>query len=371
MLMTTRQAANRGRPIRLCLAASLVTLSSLLMPAASARVRVPDYGFIDRKMENRGGHGLQGPLEHPQADSPKQESPQAMTQACHGWQAANPFAAFAGFAANTRGDASLPFTEVKLLGLAGSSASSGETVSYRQLQSLLDDASAPTNIVEVAEGITHDGVACPLYVSVGSDEQKHTFWRFAPQDEPEGWFDEEGRRLGAILVQPKPGSRISSTFGPRRYYGRLTGGGFHDGIDFESRVGEPVYAAADGIIEHEGWYFEYGLTIKIRHAAQFTTLYAHLSRFAPGAPLGASVRKGDLIGYVGMTGRSTGAHLHFSAIANGRFVDPAPYLRDRSTLGGAALAAFRAWQTEVEAAVGASRHQPLPLPQEADWTTRT
>jgi murein DD-endopeptidase MepM/ murein hydrolase activator NlpD len=362
MQMTTRPAGNRGRPIRVCLAASLIALSSLLISAASARVRVPDYGFVQRKMESGAAQGLQGPS--------KQESPQTTAQACHGWQAANPFATFAGFAAKA-GNGSLPFREVKVLSLAGSSASSGETVSYRQLLSLLDDPDAPSDSVEVAEGITPDGIACPLYVSVGSDERKRTFWRFAPQDEPEGWFDEEGRRVGPPLVQPKPGSRISSTFGPRRYYGRLTGGGFHDGIDFESRVGEPVFAAGDGVIEHEGWYFEYGLTIKIRHAPQFTTLYAHLSRFAANAPLGAAVHKGDLIGYVGMTGRSTGAHLHFSAIANGRFVDPAPYLRDKSTLGGAALAGFRTWQKEIEGAAAANRHKPLPLPPEADWTTRT
>src|SRR5262249_11874288 len=152
------------------------------------------------------------------------------------------------------------------LEVAGSGPSTGDAMSPHQLMSLLDDSNAPSNVVEVAEGITRDGVACPLFVSVGSGERKQTFWRFAPHDEPEGWFDEDGQRLGAPLGQPRPGSRISSTFGPRRYYGRLTGGGFHDGIDFEAHVGEPVFAAADGVIEHEGWYFEYGMTIKIRHA---------------------------------------------------------------------------------------------------------
>jgi murein DD-endopeptidase MepM/ murein hydrolase activator NlpD len=372
MLMTTRLAGDRGRPIRVCLFAAVVALSSsFFFPPASARVSVPDYGFLDHKREGGGAQDPQEPFERSQKESSKQESSHATAQACHGWQATNPFAAFAGFVPKTGGNGSLPFSEVKVLSLAAFNASSSETVSYRQLLSLLDDPDPPSDVVEVAEGITQDGIACPLYVSVGNDERKRTFWRFAPQDEPEGWFDEAGRRLGAPLVQPKPGSRISSTFGPRRYYGRLTGGGFHDGIDFESRVGEPVFAAADGVIEHEGWYFEYGLTIKIRHAPQFTTLYAHLSRFAANTPLGAAVHKGDLIGYVGMTGRSTGAHLHFSAIANGRFVDPAPYLRDKSTLGGPALAGFRAWQKEIEGAAAASRHKPLPLPQEADWTTRT
>jgi murein DD-endopeptidase MepM/ murein hydrolase activator NlpD len=267
----------------------------------------------------------------------------------------------------------LPFVDVKLVGSPDASAPANETASFHQILSLLDDLNAATDIVEVAEGTTREGTVCPLYVSIGEGEGKQTFWRFAPQDEPEGWFDETGRRLGgAPLAQPKPGSRVSSTFGPRRYYGRLTGGGFHDGIDFESRVGEPVYAAADGIIDHEGWYFEYGLTIKIQHAPQFTTLYAHLSKFASGLTVGATVRKGDLIGYVGLTGRSTGAHLHFSAIANGRFVDPATYLSDRRerSLAGPTLAAFRLWRKAIAAAVAASRREHIP-PREVDWTIRT
>ena len=166
---------------------------------------------------------------------------------------------------------------------------------------------------------------------------------------------------------------MSSPFGPRRYYGRSSGGGFHNGIDYEAQVGQPILAAADGIIEHQGGYFEYGLTVKIRHASQFTSLYAHLSRFAAGSAVGSRVHKGQVIGYVGMTGRSTGAHLHFSTIVNDKFVDPAPYLSsngDRS-LSVQELAVFRQWQDFVRTAVkdtGAPppRHQR----QDVDWTIR-
>jgi hypothetical protein len=95
--------------------------------------------------------------------------------------------------------------------------------------------------------------------------------------------------------------------------------------------------------------------VKISHADNFETLYAHMSRFAPGLRPGSHVRKGDLIGHVGSTGRSTGPHLHFSAIVNGQFVDPAPYI---SAQGGGhltanALVVFRQWQQEVRAAVDA------------------
>ena len=245
---------------------------------------------------------------------------------------------------------------------------------YRELLSLFEGFNATSDIVQVVEGISPEGAPCPLYVSVGSGASRQTFWRFAPNDEPESWFDEEGRRLGeAAFAQPRPGSRLSSPFGPRRYYGRLSGGGFHDGIDYESKIGEPIFAAADGVIEHQGGYFEYGLTTKIRHAAQQVTLYAHMSRFAKGIAVGAKVSKGDLIGYVGMTGRSTGAHLHFSTIINGKFVDPAPYLSNNGKryLSSPSLATFRKWQQDILGATKSARDQQRrPHIEDVDWTRR-
>ncbi len=245
---------------------------------------------------------------------------------------------------------------------------------YRELLSLFEGLDATSDIVQVVEGISPDGAACPLYISVGSGGSRQTFWRFTPDDEPESWFDEEGRRLGeAAFAQPRPGSRLSSPFGSRRYYGRLSGSGFHDGIDYESKVGEPIFAAADGVIEHQGGYFEYGLTTKVRHAAQQVTLYAHMSRFAKGIAVGATVRKGELIGYVGMTGRSTGAHLHFSTIINGKFVDPAPYLSNNGNryLSSPSLVTFRKWQQDILAAVKNARDQQRRPPiDDFDWTKR-
>jgi len=159
------------------------------------------------------------------------------------------------------------------------------------------------------------------------------------------------------LAEPRPDTRISSPFGTRRYYGRSSGGGFHNGIDFEGKTGDPIFAAADGVINHQGWYFNYGRTVKISHADSFETLYAHMSRFAEGMGPGSRVRKGDLIGYIGSTGRSTGSHLHFSVVVNGQFVDPAPYLSDKgrnSVLVGESLVAYRQWQQEVRKAAGAN-----------------
>jgi murein DD-endopeptidase MepM/ murein hydrolase activator NlpD len=241
-------------------------------------------------------------------------------------------------------------------GLATSLASTG--ASSATLKELSEALAGFTNAkVEVWKGRTVDGAPRLLAAAIGEGSAKRSFWWFAPPNEPEGWFDENGRRLGGTaLAEPSGGARISSPFGIRRYYGRSSGGGFHNGIDFEGKTGMPIYAAADGTINHQGWYFNYGRTVKISHADNFESLYAHMSRFADGMGPGSRVKKGDLIGYVGSTGRSTGPHLHFSVIVNGQFVDPQPYISGKginSVLGGESLVAYRQWQQEVRKAAGA------------------
>src|SRR5215216_234311 len=334
---------------RLALAA--LCLVSLTAMDAMAHVRTPDFSRLDR---NLGGvlpePDTRGRLEH--RGEPK-DVPAAARQVC-------------GFSRDT---SRLPISEVGLHSMSATGAASEE------IFSLLEFFPGASDAIRVAQGATPDGAPCPLYVSIGAEGvTRQTFWRFAPDDEPEGWFDEDGRRLGAAaLAVPRPGSRLSSPFGPRRYYGRLQGGGFHDGIDYESRVGQPILAAADGIVEHQGNHFEYGLTVKIRHAPQFTTLYAHMSRFAAGTVVGSTVRKGEVIGYVGMTGRSTGAHLHFSTIINGRFSDPAPYLSSdgERALKPRALVGFRQWQDDVRGALKQvhDRQRRTPVLDD-DWTSR-
>jgi hypothetical protein len=351
--------------LRIAIAAGcLINLAAM---DARAHVRTPDFGRLDHKSEiaapeKDGQHRLerQGAV----ADAPARFSPGCSFSSGGSRLSPDALLAGGGFAAPAP-----PISEVGLPDVPATGSA------YREMFSLL--AAFPTipYIVQVAQGATPDGTPCPLSVTFGEEgAAPHTFWRFAPDDEPEGWFDNDGRRMGsAALAQPRPGSRISSPFGPRRYYGRASGGGFHDGIDFEARIGQPVLAAADGVIEHQGNLFEYGLTVKIRHAAQFTTLYAHMARFVGSNAVGTGVHKGDVIGYVGMTGRSTGAHLHFSAIINGKFSDPAPYLSDASNraLNSRSLAGFRKWQDDIRSAVknvrGRQHRNPL---QGAEWTIR-
>ena len=251
---------------------------------------------------------------------------------------------------------------IKANGFSGFSTMPSATAqpSLKYLGEAFAGFSTGNSKIDLYEGRTGDGATRLLVASIGDGKTKQSYWWFTPLDQPEGWFDENGKRLGGTaLAEPKPGSRISSPFGTRRYYGRRTGGGFHNGIDFEGKPGEPIYAAADGVINHQGWYYNYGRTVKISHADNFETLYAHMSRFATGIGPGSRVHKGEVIGYVGSTGRSSGAHLHFSTIVDGQFVDPAPYITERggmNALSGNSLVAFRQWQQDVRTATGGQRN---------------
>lgn len=364
--------------LRLPATATIACVLPCLAVDAFAHVGDADLGPLASARPS-GWHGADKiiRLDHEGANGPVSENVQVSasgqvsakrTHACGFSSGEN--RPFAGFTLAATAPAAPPaqLSEARLDSVRAASAV------YQEVLSLFEGLDATSDVVRVVEGISPDGAACPVYIAVGSGASRQTFWRFAPNDEPESWFDEEGRRLGeAAFTHPRPGSRLSSPFGPRRYYGRLSGGGFHDGIDYEARIGDPIFAAADGVIEHQGGYFEYGLTTKIRHAAQQVTLYAHMSRFAKGTAVGAKVNKGDLIGYVGMTGRSTGAHLHFSTIINGKFVDPAPYLSNTGNrfLSSLSLATFRRWQQDVLAATRSARDQQRrPQFDDVEWTKR-
>ena len=116
----------------------------------------------------------------------------------------------------------------------------------------------------------------------------------------------------------------------------------HDGADLVAVTGTPVYAAADGVVIGAAPNGGYGNWIRIDHQGKLSTVYGHLSSFAPGIQEGARVSQGELIGFVGNTGRSTGAHLHFEILSNGKAVDPLAYPElKRAQLRGADLERFR------------------------------
>ena len=134
------------------------------------------------------------------------------------------------------------------------------------------------------------------------------------------YFDENGKSAKKLLMKtPVDGARLSSGFGMRKH--PILGYNVkHRGVDFAAPKGTPIYAAGDGIIEKKGWNGAYGKYIRIRHANNFKTAYAHLSKF--NKTPGGRVKQRQIIGYVGSTGRSTGPHLHFEILKNNIRINP-------------------------------------------------
>jgi len=135
---------------------------------------------------------------------------------------------------------------------------------------------------------------------------------------------------------PLAASTTTSSYGMREHP-VLGGMRQHKGIDLAAPVGTPVYATADGTVERADLFSSYGLYVAIDHGNSLETRYAHMSRLAVAA--GERVHKGEIIGYVGTTGRSTGPHLHYEVRVGGEAVNPIPYMAETRATGGAVLAA--------------------------------
>ncbi|QDM40977.1 M23 family metallopeptidase [Altererythrobacter sp. TH136] len=135
---------------------------------------------------------------------------------------------------------------------------------------------------------------------------------------------------------PLAAAATTSSYGMRTHP-VLGGMHAHKGIDLAAPTGTPVYATADGKIGRADWFSSYGLYVAIDHGSNLQTRYAHMSRLAVAA--GQHVRKGDIIGYVGSTGRSTGPHLHYEVRVAGQAVNPIPYMAETRPSGAAVLAA--------------------------------
>jgi murein DD-endopeptidase MepM/ murein hydrolase activator NlpD len=123
---------------------------------------------------------------------------------------------------------------------------------------------------------------------------------------------------------PVEGMHLSSDFG-MRVHPVLGGRRMHKGVDLPAPVGTPIHATADGIVSRADWFSSYGLYVSIEHGGTIETRYGHMSRLNVAA--GQEVHKGDIIGYVGTTGRSTGPHLHYEVRIAGEAVNPVPYMQ--------------------------------------------
>jgi murein DD-endopeptidase MepM/ murein hydrolase activator NlpD len=123
---------------------------------------------------------------------------------------------------------------------------------------------------------------------------------------------------------PLDAMRMTSNFG-LRWHPVVGGRRQHEGVDLASPVGTPIHATADGTVAKADWFGGYGLFVQLEHGGNLATRYGHMSRLNVAA--GQHVHKGDIIGYVGTTGRSTGPHLHYEVRVNGAAVNPIPYMQ--------------------------------------------
>ena len=159
-----------------------------------------------------------------------------------------------------------------------------------------------------------------LYANLKLSGQDNPLYYFNEEGH-EGHYDKNGKSVQkALMKTPINGARLSSSFGMRKHpidgFNKM-----HRGTDFAAPKGTPIMASGNGIIKKVGWCGGGGNCIKIRHNSTYETVYAHMSKFARGIKNGVRVKQGQTIGYVGSTGKSTGPHLHYEVIVNGKKVN--------------------------------------------------
>jgi murein DD-endopeptidase MepM/ murein hydrolase activator NlpD len=189
-----------------------------------------------------------------------------------------------------------------------------------------------------------------IYVSLSTPGKARRFYRFTPPGEKEpGWFDDNGRStVRSLMRTPLDGARVTSKFGLRIHpiYGSAK---MHGGIDFGAPTGTPIYASGNGVVEVASMRGGAGNMVRVNHDNGWSTHYFHLHRFAPGLLVGQRVAQGQTIGEVGSTGASTGPHLHYELLVEGKKVDPLSVDTGTGvTLQGATLATFRKERDRID-----------------------
>ncbi|MAJ24226.1 MAG: hypothetical protein CMP36_01805 [Rickettsiales bacterium] len=162
-----------------------------------------------------------------------------------------------------------------------------------------------------------------VYSKVLIDNNKNMeVFHFTSTQGKDRYYDKNGKSVRKTLMKtPIDGARLSSGFGTRRHpilgYNKM-----HKGLDFAAKRGTPIYAAGDGVIERANYFGGYGKYIRIKHNLEYHTAYAHLSKIAKGIRKNVRVNQGQIIGYVGTSGRSTGPHLHYEVLYNRKQINP-------------------------------------------------
>ena len=193
-----------------------------------------------------------------------------------------------------------------------------------------------------------------VYGSLNLSGTRKQIYRHVHGDGSVGYYNEKGENVRkALLRTPIDGARLTSAFGLRAHP-ILGYSAVHKGVDFGAPQGTPVQAAGDGVVELAGWQGAYGQYVRIRHNSEYATAYGHLSRIATGVRQGDRIRQGQVIGYVGSTGRSTGPHLHYEVMRRGAQVNPiAVQFPTARKLEGEDLIQFRTAKAEIDLQVAA------------------
>lgn len=192
-----------------------------------------------------------------------------------------------------------------------------------------------------------------LYAGIKTGKTMRRYYRF--RDAETGtvdFYDETGKSAKKFLLrQPVPNGKFRSKYGMRRHpISRVWK--LHRGVDWSAPRGTPILAAGNGVVEEAKWAGGYGRRTIIRHANGYKSLYSHQTAYAKGVRAGSRVRQGQVIGYVGSTGYSTGPHLHYEVKVNGKYVDPMRIrLPKGKVLRGEELAAFEAERDRINALV--------------------
>ena len=157
-----------------------------------------------------------------------------------------------------------------------------------------------------------------IYAYMKNKGREIALYRFVDQKGIAGYYQTNGKSIEkALMKTPINGARLSSTFGMRKHpilgYNKM-----HRGTDFAAPKGTPIMASGSGTVEMVKWWGAYGKYIRIKHNSKYKTAYAHLNNYARGIRPGVKVKQGQIIGYVGSTGRSTGPHLHYEVLVNGK-----------------------------------------------------
>ncbi len=187
------------------------------------------------------------------------------------------------------------------------------------------------------------------YAGLALSDRNLGFFRYDEADNVVGWYDEEGNSAARTLIRtPISGARLSSSFGHRKH--PISGfNAMHKGVDFAAPFGTPIIAAGSGLIREAGWKGSFGRYIRIKHNATYDTAYAHMKSFASHIRVGAHVKQGQVIGFVGSSGKSTGAHLHYEILVNNRQVNPMTVsLPTGKRIDGHHLDAFKKIITKID-----------------------